>query len=788
MTAVRWRAFSVELLDRLTCDMPGLRSLIGGDGDGPLPAPVGCDAAAGEVHDGGRSVTVVHFDNGTRLYYKPKDLRLGDALADLVHALRVDLTLPVRWSRDGYVWELPVDTTRPADAAAWARLARQVGMWVRLFDVLGSSDMPAENTIVAGDQLVPIDTETILPFLFGPSEGTPWIPAAAESALLTFPLLTRAQAIATDHGLLGATANAPLLDHIADMATGLTEMHRTLVEHRGTCSSALERWSDLPVRAVVRNTWVYDRLLTDSLRDDALVDGVQRDLVIERLWRAQLRFGLAEEMVDAEVAALRDLDIPLFRFLAGGQDLIGPGGRTTHDALHEPPLVGVFGRLDALPAHPDPADLDALETLAFCAAPDHRPGGHDDGDASGVERTEPAEGGDRADRAEPAEARWMAEWRTAGRELLDLLQRGGPGNGRLEAGLAYVAHNDRFVLARSRVPDLLSGSAGIALVLAELSRADGPDGDDPQDLGRALLEEATRQAHRTVVGLGWLLDDVARWRSSGVDRPHLGLHWGLPAALYAVCALPPELTGEGGTEALERTAEILEDLDPQHAWSDGQLVPPAGLLLALDTWAVTPRGDGAVGDVLRPLRERLAEHLVQHWSTVRPAWRTARILAPLLPSDHGAAALAHCGHARSVGGPIPAPAAAWRDDRCPEKPGDRLVLASLGRSAEANGGDAAAPGDPATSLECLARMEEAVLLARATGDARALDEATRHGHMLLDRRRRHRRWFPEALAADRFRLSAMWGIGAVVHGLAGLAAPERSRSLCLLEPPGVWSQ
>jgi hypothetical protein len=37
-------------------------------------------------------------------------------------------------------------------------------------------------------------------------------------------------------------------------------------------------------------------------------------------------------------------------------------------------------------------------------------------------------------------------------------------------------------------------------------------------------------------------------------------------------------------------------------------------------------------------------------------------------------------------------------------------------------------------------------------------------------------------------LSAMWGIGAVVHGLAGLAAPERFRSLCLLEPPGVWSQ
>ena len=46
------------------------------------------------------------------------------------------------------------------------------------------------------------------------------------------------------------------------------------------------------------------------------------------------------------------------------------------------------------------------------------------------------------------------------------------------------------------------------------------------------------------------------------------------------------------------------------------------------------------------------------------------------------------------------------------------------------------------------------------------------------------RWFPEGVAPDRFRLSALWGLAVVVRVFAGLAAPERWHSLRLLQHPG----
>ena len=50
-------------------------------------------------------------------------------------------------------------------------------MWICLFGVLGSSDIHIENVVVADDRLVPVDTETIVPFLFVDPGDVPWAPA-----------------------------------------------------------------------------------------------------------------------------------------------------------------------------------------------------------------------------------------------------------------------------------------------------------------------------------------------------------------------------------------------------------------------------------------------------------------------------------------------------------------------------------------------------------------------------------------------------------------------------------
>ena len=104
---------------------------------------------------------------------------------------------------------------------------------------------------------------------------------------------------------------------------------------------------------------------------------------------------------------------------------------------------------------------------------------------------------------------------------------------------------------------------------------------------------------------------------------------------------------------------------------------------------------------------------------------------------------------------------------------DRLVLAALGHPAPDG-------GEPTTSLDLVVLIEEELLRRRIDPDTDP-ERATRAGAELLARRDLGGRWFPENHAPDRFRLSALWGVGAVAWALAALADPPRARLLRLLE-------
>ncbi|MGH3050279.1 MAG: hypothetical protein ACRDLK_08975, partial [Gaiellaceae bacterium] len=116
----------------------------------------------------------------------------------------------------------------------------------------------------------------------------------------------------------------------------------------------------------------------------------------------------------------------------------------------------------------------------------------------------------------------------------------------------------------------------------------------------------------------------------------------------------------------------------------------------------------------------------------------------------------------------------------PESAGDRLVLAALGETATAPSLAIEPPG----SLDLVQLLEQELVLAR-DGPEHALTAAHELGSRLVANRCAGAPWYPEALAPDRYRLSALWGLAAVAHVLAGLAAPESFRSLRLLEPPAA---
>jgi hypothetical protein len=171
--------------------------------------------------------------------------------------------------------------------------------------------------------------------------------------------------------------------------------------------------------------------------------------------------------------------------------------------------------------------------------------------------------------------------------------------------------------------------------------------------------------------------------------------------------------------------------------------------------------------------------LLAEWERLWPQPRANPELAALFPSPQALAALALFRHARSLGRPVPEPAAAWAagfaQADASETPADRLKAVELGAGFALR--EWTLPG---TSQGCLDLIEEQLAAWDSDAAAATLEIAHSAGARILALRRASGRWFPETVAPDRFRLSALWGLAAVARGFAGLAAPEQWHSLRLL--------
>src|SRR5262249_32655633 len=120
-----------------------------------------------DPHNGGRSVRILQFEDGARVVYKPKDLRVDvawhDLVADLNEAGRpVGLKAGRTIARQKNGWAEFIAHTGCADAQACGRFFRRAGAWLALFYCFCGSDMHQENVIADADHPVPIDLEMVL--------------------------------------------------------------------------------------------------------------------------------------------------------------------------------------------------------------------------------------------------------------------------------------------------------------------------------------------------------------------------------------------------------------------------------------------------------------------------------------------------------------------------------------------------------------------------------------------------------------------------------------------------
>jgi type 2 lantibiotic biosynthesis protein LanM len=385
----QWIETMLEFAERLDSDLRAIRCDILHNAVNSQVAQI--EGNISDPHNGGRTVLIVHFEDGSRVVYKPKDLRLDVAWHALVERLNqsgtpFELKAARAIARDGYGWTEFIDHSGCADDGGCKRFFQRAGAWLALFHCFAGSDMHQENLIAAGEHPVPIDLEMILQATAAEhkSEGpeAQAFEAAMEiidnSVMMVGLLPTYGRSF--DNTLLemgglssdwnsstnlswdninsdsmrpakwkevGAfTPNLPHVDgryskfgdYAEDFVSGFENYATFLLSQgRGTDQGGLfDGFAGLPVRKIVHPTRIYYALLyrLKSYRtmDDGVAWSAQADF-LARLADWERSFDPLWALQSAERAALITLNVPHFTFLSDAAEICGANNLSVSAAV-----------------------------------------------------------------------------------------------------------------------------------------------------------------------------------------------------------------------------------------------------------------------------------------------------------------------------------------------------------------------------------------------------------------------------------------------------------------------
>ena len=366
LTTRQWIETSREVVLRLDADWSDILSDILGCNGNSRMAKIEGDLS--DPHDGGHSVQILSFEDGSQVVYKPKDLRVDVAWRKLVERLNhadapVELRAAHAIARDGYGWTEFINHTGCDDEAGCKLFFRRAGAWLALFHCFAATDMHQENIVAAGDYPVPIDLEMILQataverqsrdpeglafdaaqeILANSVATVGLIPAygrTAENGIFAFGGMasdwnskTILQWNHMNSDLMRPSKSKPsrknnpnlphvngryanFADHIEDFVSGFEDYAKFLLRRSRTpnMGGLFDGFANLPVRKVVRRTQFYYMLLQRLKNPRSMGDGA--------IWSAQADFvaRLADwdkesdpfwALQRAERSALMTLNVP----------------------------------------------------------------------------------------------------------------------------------------------------------------------------------------------------------------------------------------------------------------------------------------------------------------------------------------------------------------------------------------------------------------------------------------------------------------------------------------------
>ncbi|MFD7136490.1 type 2 lanthipeptide synthetase LanM family protein [Streptomyces sp. NPDC059894] len=416
-----------ELGLRLAADRGELVSfLLDGRDPGPLAR---IELGRGDAHQGGRSVAVLGFTDGSRVVYKPRPLEqhalldgLADWLAERVPGL--DLRTPRTVRREDHGWLEFVEHRWCRSVTEADGFYRRQGALLALLYAVDGADMHYENVIASGGQPVLVDAETLLhtglphattagadpaadalqasvhrtcllPHLLIGEHGALDISALGRCEEGTYPsegLRWEDSGLDTMRVVRGpvvspAAQNQPLprggrlesADHRAALLDGFRTAYAAIAAHGAELvgeDGPLAGRADSPARLIVRSTRLYSTLLEESTHPALLGDALARDAVFAVLWTESAHDPARRRLVEHETADLWRGDVPLFVHRPSGTGVRAADGTWLPDLLPVASLAAVrekVGRMNEVDCHDQEWIVSAALAARGAGAANGRP-------------------------------------------------------------------------------------------------------------------------------------------------------------------------------------------------------------------------------------------------------------------------------------------------------------------------------------------------------------------------------------------------------------------------------
>lgn len=349
-----------------------------------------------DLHNKGRCVVRVLLENGTEILYKPRSMENEKRYAEMLHWLAGETGISqyeyAILSYPDHSWCSIVDYTSCDSQEELEDYYERLGVQMFLTYLLGTKDLHCENIIAFGRYPVLIDLETltnfrynrsritandeicyqlsqsvlytgILPFYHWNKEGkgvNSSVISGAEGQQYPFkvpviiyggtsdmrityryPESVKNQNLATIRGEF----HEPLL-YMENLWKGFRAAYLAVTGKKEEFHSLLKKAEDLQCRYVAVDTQRYSMILSASYHPELLKSQSERERFLYSIQKGRKKDE--KKIVDREVKALSDGDIPYFYYDMGKKDLEDGQGGKIKNYFACRPIDLLFQKLEGL--------------------------------------------------------------------------------------------------------------------------------------------------------------------------------------------------------------------------------------------------------------------------------------------------------------------------------------------------------------------------------------------------------------------------------------------------------